>query len=555
MNKKTVTICSTRDARAASARSCASTSTCRSTDGTVTDDTRIRAALPTIKHLLERGARVVLLLAPRPAEGQAGAEVLARAGGARVSPSCCRRDRSRFVESTDTDEAHEGDARLDGGSVVAAREHALPRRRGNERRAARRAVSPQLGDLYVNDAFGSAHRAHASTEGVAHILKPAVAGLLMEKELEYLGRRSRIRSGRSSPILGGARSPGKIDVIEPLLPEGRRAAHRRRDGVHVLQGDGARDGQVARRGGSRRHGEGRCSTRGGRRSSCCRPMRWSRRALDAGAATRRSRATRSPPARRCSTSARSAAGVRGDVIAARKTVVWNGPMGVFETPPFDAGTRAVADAMAAATAQRRDDDRRRRRFRGRRRGGRARDADEPRVHRRRRVARVSRRQDAARRRRARRRVMRAGPVFAANWKMNHGPADTRAFAERFMHRWCRPSGARSGSFRRPCHSRRRARRSVAGRDTRVGAQNVYWAPRARSPASIGSARDGRGRPRCARRTLRAAPRLRRNRCPDRAEARGAVAAGLTPLLCVASSSPNGNRARRMPWCAGSFGRR
>jgi phosphoglycerate kinase len=101
----------------------------------------------------------------------------------------------------------------------------------------------KLGDLYVNDAFGAAHRAHASTEGVAHHLRPAVAGLLMEKELAYLGRALAEPQRPFVAVLGGAKISGKLDVIEQLLPEGRPHADRRRDGEHVLPRHGARDGK------------------------------------------------------------------------------------------------------------------------------------------------------------------------------------------------------------------------------------------------------------------------------------------------------------------------
>src|SRR5439155_7138878 len=86
----------------------------------------------------------------------------------------------------------------------------------NDERLAR--ALAELGDLYVNDAFGSAHRAHASTEGVARYLKPAVAGLLMEKELEYLGTALGNPKRPFVAVLGGAKISGKIDVVESLLP-------------------------------------------------------------------------------------------------------------------------------------------------------------------------------------------------------------------------------------------------------------------------------------------------------------------------------------------------
>src|SRR6185503_6405895 len=121
-----------------------------------------------------------------------------------------------FVESTDTDEAiketHEPSARV----VLLENTRFLGGEEKNDERLARGLA--ELGDLYVNDAFGSAHRAHASTEGVARCLKPAVAGLLMEKELEYLGGALTTPRRPFVAILGGSKISGKIDVVEALLP-------------------------------------------------------------------------------------------------------------------------------------------------------------------------------------------------------------------------------------------------------------------------------------------------------------------------------------------------
>ncbi len=95
----------------------------------------------------------------------------------------------------------------------------------------------KLGDVYVNDAFGSAHRAHSSTEGVARYL-PAVSGFLMEQELEYLGRATGNPERPYVAILGGAKISDKILVVENLLARVRQAAHRRRHGEHLPQGEG-----------------------------------------------------------------------------------------------------------------------------------------------------------------------------------------------------------------------------------------------------------------------------------------------------------------------------
>ena len=99
-----------------------------------------------------------------------------------------------------------------------------------------------LGEVYVNDAFGSAHRAHASTEGVAKFL-PAVSGFLMEQELEYLGRATLNPERPYIAILGGAKISDKIAVIENLLTKVRPAHHRRRHGEHVPGGQGLQHGR------------------------------------------------------------------------------------------------------------------------------------------------------------------------------------------------------------------------------------------------------------------------------------------------------------------------
>lgn len=205
----------------------------------------------------------------------------------------------------------------------------------------------ELGDFFVNDAFGAAHRAHASTVGVAEHLRPAVAGLLMERELDFLGNALANPKRPFVSILGGAKISGKIDVIERLMEKvdalligGAMActffrAMGLETGRSLVEEDKvemARD--LLERAGTRiilphdatvspgLNGEARAHDVG--RDGIPRDEAM----FDIGPRTAES---------------------YGRAIASAKTVLWNGPMGVFESPPFDKGTFTVARAMAAAT--------------------------------------------------------------------------------------------------------------------------------------------------------------------------------------------------------------
>ena len=312
----------------------------------ITDDMRIRAALPTIELIMRRGGRPVILShlgrpKGKPEEKyslQPVAKRLAKLTGKKVI----------FVGSTDSDEAMLASNSLgDGEILLLENTRFLGGEEKNDPRLARGLA--ELGDVFVNDAFGAAHRAHASTAGVAEHLKPAVAGLLMQKELDYLGNAIANPARPFIAILGGAKISGKIDVIESLLPKvdgllvgGAMActfykAMGLETGKSLVEPD--RVGMAKTmldRGGFKLTLPHDCVVApaidaGGKAHTVARAaIPANEMMLDIGPATAES---------------------YGRAIAAAKTIVWNGPMGVFETPPFDKGTLAIANAMAEATAK------------------------------------------------------------------------------------------------------------------------------------------------------------------------------------------------------------
>ena len=314
-------------------------------EGAVTDDTRIRAALPTITHLRNHGARVILLshlgrphgrpdpqYSLRPVQLQ-----LERLLGAPVT----------FIEDPTSDDAVAATKRLPRGAVALAENTRFyPGEETNDPAFSERLAL--LGDLYVNDAFGTAHRAHASTEGVARLLHPAVAGFLMERELEFLGRALDDPRRPFVAIMGGAKISGKIDVIEALLP---RADTILIGGAMACTFFKAMGFQV----GASLVEDDKIDLAGKLLE-----LAGDKLVLPAGAVIAERLAT-DAPTRSVSREEIPEGWAMFDIdettealfarhIGAAGTVVWNGPMGVFETPPFDHGTVAVAQAMASATA-------------------------------------------------------------------------------------------------------------------------------------------------------------------------------------------------------------
>src|SRR5689334_18483701 len=308
---------------------------------TITSDKRIRASIPTIQYALDHGAAVILASHLGRPKGKPNPEMSLKPVAARLAellgkpvamaPDCVGPEVEKMKPAS-------------GEVLLLENLRFHPEEEKNDAGFSKQLAS--LCDVYVNDAFGSAHRAHASTVGMIQFVKQAAAGLLMDKELEYLTKATKNPERPCVAILGGAKVSDKIEVIEnlmkvvdQLLIGGAMAytfmkAQSKPVGKSLVEDDKV---DLARQLLARAENKlmlpldhvVAAELKEGAESRVAAEIPEGMMGLDIGPAT---------------VQAFSA------VIAKAKTIIWNGPMGVFEKPPFDVGTVALAKAVAASGA-------------------------------------------------------------------------------------------------------------------------------------------------------------------------------------------------------------
>lgn len=312
-------------------------------DGSITDDTRIRAALPTINYLIEQGAKVILASHMGRPKGEVKEELRLTKVGEHLS-NVLNKQVKKLDESIGSS-VEQAVSQMNNGDVILlenVRFHS-----GEEKNDAELAKAfASLADVYVNDAFGAAHRAHATTEGIAKLL-PAVSGLLMEKELDVLGKALSNPERPFTAIIGGAKVKDKIGVIDHLL-----------DKVdNILIGGGLSYTFSKAQG----HDIGKSLVEEDKIELAQSFIEKAKEKgvafylpIDAVVADEFSKDANTkvvdidqiPSDWMGLDIGPKTAALYSDVIKDSKLIIWNGPMGVFEMDAFAEGTKGVANAMA-----------------------------------------------------------------------------------------------------------------------------------------------------------------------------------------------------------------
>ena len=317
-------------------------------DGEITDDSRIQATLPTLKKLLDGGATLILMShlgRPKAPEDKSRLRPVA----ARLGELLNKEVRYKPTEGPASEEQAQFVAEAEPGSVTLLENTRFDSRETKNDPALAKKLA-EYADVYVNDAFGAAHRAHASTEGIAQLL-PGAAGLLLARENEVLSKLLEQPGKPFAMIVGGAKVSDKIGVIEAMLDVADDILI---GGAMAYTFFKAQGGSV---GGSlveedkldlARDLMEKAQTKGVTlhlpKDSVCAQK------VEAGAETAVYPSDEIPDGWLGLDAGPEAVTSYQNVLKDAKTVLWNGPLGVFETPPFDTGTRAIAETLSGLDA-------------------------------------------------------------------------------------------------------------------------------------------------------------------------------------------------------------
>lgn len=317
-------------------------------NGLVGDDSRIVAALPTIRYLIEQRARIILMSHLGRPKGGPDTKNSLKPVAARLeqllgqpvafAPDCVGPEVEALAR-----------ALQDGQVLLLENLRFHPEEEANDAGFAQRLAA--LGELYVNDAFGTAHRAHGSTEGVTHFLRPAVAGFLMQKELDYLGRTLESPRRPFVAVLGGAKISGKIDVLTQLLGKVDRLLVGGAMMFTFLKAQGHPTGKSLVEDDRLDMAKAVLEQAKARGVELVLPVDCvASAAADGSAPGRTVRLEDLGPDEMGVDIGPESVKLFAAKLQDAKTVVWNGPMGIFEVPAFAAGTLGVARAMADLTS-------------------------------------------------------------------------------------------------------------------------------------------------------------------------------------------------------------
>jgi phosphoglycerate kinase len=317
-------------------------------NGVITDDTRIVETLPTVRKILADGGRAILMSHLGRPKGKPKPEFSLRPVATRLAELL--NHEVFFASDCIGDEPKRmADALKDGECLLLENLRFHAEEEANDEQFAKQLAT--LGEVYVNDAFGSAHRAHASTVGVTHLLSPCVSGYLMKKEIDYLGKAVSNPERPYVAILGGAKISGKIDVIQNLMDKvdalliggGMMFTFLKAQGTEIgnslLEADKVDLAKNILTRAAENHVRlmlpvdcviaDRVANDAQRRTVSVNAITPGWSGLDIGEKT---------------------VTLFREELRKARTIVWNGPMGVFEVDNFAAGTLAIANAMAEATA-------------------------------------------------------------------------------------------------------------------------------------------------------------------------------------------------------------